>query len=57
VGSARRKINVSCINGCLVISAALGLVAKSWAVFAALLVLTVLGSLYSGELRLSGKPQ
>ena len=51
--SARTKLNVACVNGGLVISVLLALIAGSWSVFLAALVVTLAGSLHAGEIRLS----
>jgi len=51
MGSARRKLNVAYLNGCLLVSAVLGWLAQSWAVALAALAVTVGCGLYGGDIR------
>lgn len=50
---ARTKLNVACINGCLLIAALLGLAAGSWSAFPVTLGLTIACGFHAGEIRLS----
>ncbi len=48
---ARQKLNTAYFNGGLLIAAIVGIAAGSWWVFFLVLILTVAGSIYSGNIR------
>ena len=49
--SARNKLNVATVNGCLLIAAFVGTMAGSWAVFLLALAALVAGGIASGDIR------
>jgi hypothetical protein len=49
--TARHKLNVAYINGCLLVSALFGLVAGSWVVFWVALAVTIGIGVCGGEIR------
>jgi phage-related holin len=49
--SARQKLNAAFLNGSLIVAAVVGWLFGSWAVFALILVLLVVGNLVAGEIR------
>jgi hypothetical protein len=51
MGHARSKLNVAYFNGSLIVSAVVGWLAQSWAVFLTALAVTLGCGLYSGEIR------
>ena len=51
MGIARAKLNVAYFNGSLLVSALLGLLAGSWAVFWIAPAATIGGGVYGGEIR------
>jgi 1,4-dihydroxy-2-naphthoate octaprenyltransferase len=51
MGNARKKLNVAYFNGSLLVAVLLGLIAGSWAVFWAALVVTLIGGVYGGDIR------
>jgi len=51
MGHARSKLNVAYLNGSLIVSAAFGWLAQSWAVFLVVLAVMLGCGLYSGEIR------
>jgi len=48
---ARTKLNAAHFNGCLFVSAVVGLVAQSWLLFLLALAVTVACSVHSGGIR------
>ena len=50
--SARKKLNVAFLNGSVIVAAVVGLLFGSWAAFALVLALLLVGSLLAGEIRL-----
>jgi hypothetical protein len=52
---ARTKLNVSYVNGCLVLAAIVGLLFQSWVVFLVVAAILVAGDLYIGSIRPSGQ--
>jgi H+/Cl- antiporter ClcA len=51
MGTARTKLNVAYFNGCLFVSAILGLTTGSWAVFWIALAVTIGSGIHGGEIR------
>ena len=51
MGSARRKLNVAYLNGCLLAAAAFGWLALSWAVFLVVLAVGVACAVHGGDIR------
>jgi hypothetical protein len=51
MGNARHKLNVSYLNGSLLIATLFGAVAESWTVFLLALAITAGCGFYSGEIR------
>ena len=49
--SARTKLNAAYFNGCLIVSAVIGLVAQSWGAFLIALAITCACGLYGGDIR------
>jgi hypothetical protein len=52
---ARTKLNVSAVNGCLVLAAIVGLLFQSWTVFFVVAAILVAGDLYIGSIRPTGR--
>ena len=50
--SARRKLNAAFFNGSIIVAAVVGLLFGSWAAFALVLALLLVGSLLAGDIRL-----
>ena len=50
--SARHKLNVTYFNGCLLLAALIGMAASSWPVFLLALIVFVISSLHTGEIRI-----
>ena len=48
---ARQKLNVAYFNGCLVVSALVGLVGQNWALFWLALIVSLALCCHSGEIR------
>jgi type IV secretory pathway TrbD component len=48
---ARSKLNVAFLNGSVFVAALVGFVFKSWAAFALVLVVLLLGNFLMGEIR------
>jgi hypothetical protein len=51
MGHARTKLNITYVNGSLIVAAVLGWFAESWAVFLIALVVLIVSGLTSGEIR------
>lgn len=49
--SARTKLNIAALNGCLVVAAVLGLAFDSWFVFAVVAAVLVAADFHSGLIR------
>ncbi len=47
---ARTKLNVSYVNGCLVLAAIVGLLFQSWMVFLVVAAILIAGDLYIGSI-------
>ncbi len=52
---ARAKLNVSAVNGCLVLAAIIGLLFQSWTVFLVIAAILIAGDLYIGSIRPAGR--
>ena len=48
---ARTKLNVAYVNGSLFVSALLGILAGSWAIFEIALLVSLTSGIYAGEIR------
>ncbi len=48
---ARQKLNAAYLNGGLLIAAFIGIAAESWSLFLLVLVVSVVSSCYSGDIR------
>lgn len=49
--SARQKLNVATVNGCLLVAGTVAYLAGSWQVFAGLLLLLLLSAIGTGGIR------
>jgi hypothetical protein len=49
--NARRRLNIACLNGCLLIAGVIGLGARSWGAFLAALALLIATGVYLGDIR------
>jgi hypothetical protein len=52
---ARTKLNLSAVNGCLVVAAVVGLLFQSWTAFLVIAAILIVGDLYIGSIRPSGR--
>ena len=51
MGTARRKLNVAYLNGCLLVALLFGAIAQSWLVFGIALAVTIGCGVHGGEIR------